>query len=70
MTHSLTASENSRLLFWSRVREFAVPTSMIESATARRAVGDWAGACAAAHVDVDLDLREVAGPRRSTTVRP
>jgi hypothetical protein len=60
MTHSLTASENSRLLFWSRVREFAVPTSMIESATARRAVGDWAGACAAAHVDVDLDLREVA----------
>jgi hypothetical protein len=60
MTHSQTANENSRLLFWSRVREFAVPTSMIESATARRAVGDWAGACAAAHVDVDLDLRTVA----------
>jgi hypothetical protein len=55
----LIANENSRLLFWSRVREFAVPPSMIESATARRAVGDWAGACAAACVDVDLNLRAV-----------
>ena len=70
MTHS--ADENSRLLFWSRVREFAVPTSMIESATARRAVGDWAGACAAARVDVDLDLRAVArthGQELATRVR-
>lgn len=50
---------NSRLLFWTRVREFAVPPSMIESATARRAVGDWSGACAAARVDVDLNLRVV-----------
>lgn len=33
---------------------------MIESATARRLAGDWAGACAAARVDVDLNLREVA----------
>lgn len=32
---------------------------MIETATARRAVGDWAGACAAARIDVDLDLRAV-----------
>jgi hypothetical protein len=32
---------------------------MIETATARRAAGDWAGACAAARVDVDLDLRAV-----------
>lgn len=55
--HSRAANGDSRLLFWSRVREFAVPTSMIESATARRATGDWAGACAAAHVDVDLNLR-------------
>jgi hypothetical protein len=55
--HPFIANENSRLLFWSRVREFAVPPSMIESATARRAVGDWAGACAAARVDVDLNLR-------------
>lgn len=60
MTHSMTANENSRLLFLSRVREFAVPTPMIESATARRLAGDWAGACAAAHVDVDLDLRALA----------
>jgi hypothetical protein len=57
--HPLTANENSRLLFWSHVREVAVPPPMIESATARRAVGDWAGACAAAHVDVDLNLRAV-----------
>jgi len=41
------------------VREFAVPPSMIESATAHRSVGDWAGACAAARVDVDLNLRAV-----------
>nr|WP_278264524.1 hypothetical protein [Nocardia sp. AG03] len=33
---------------------------MIETATARRRVGDWAGACAAAGVDVDLDLRALA----------
>src|SRR3954468_15532596 len=58
--HPLTANENSRLLFWARVREFAVPPSMIESATARRTVGDWAGACAAARVDVDLNLRAIA----------
>ncbi|QKV80381.1 hypothetical protein [Amycolatopsis sp. Hca4] len=55
--HPLTANEDFRLSFWARVREFAVPPSMIESATARRVVGDWAGACAAARVDVDLDLR-------------
>ncbi|GID51582.1 hypothetical protein Aca07nite_88570 [Actinoplanes capillaceus] len=36
-----------------------MPPSMIESATARRVAGDWAGACAAAHVDVDLNLRAV-----------
>ncbi|MFD4022610.1 hypothetical protein ACFWRV_03705 [Streptomyces sp. NPDC058576] len=46
--------------FWPRVREFAVPASMIETATARRAAGDWAGACAAAGVDTDLQLRSVA----------
>ncbi|UPZ32904.1 hypothetical protein MUK60_37015 [Streptomyces sp. LRE541] len=49
----------SHLLMWRRVREYAVPPSMIENATARRAVGDWAGACAAARVYVDLDLRAV-----------
>src|SRR5947208_7521245 len=60
---SWTANGDSRRLFWLRVREFAVPPSMIESATARRAMGDWAGACAAARVDVDLDLRAVARAR-------
>ncbi|MEU9702503.1 hypothetical protein [Streptomyces sp. NPDC047981] len=49
----------SFLSFWLRVREFAVPPSMIATATARRLSGDWAGACAAARVDVDLDLRSV-----------
>ncbi|AIS01348.1 hypothetical protein [Streptomyces glaucescens] len=48
-----------RLLMWQRVREYAVPPSMIETATARRAAGDWAGACAAARIDTDLDLRAV-----------
>ncbi len=51
---------DSRPSYWPRVREFAVPPSMIETATARRLAGDWAGACAAAGVDVDLNLRSVA----------
>src|SRR5262249_48641508 len=55
--------DDTRLLLWLRVREFAVPPSMIERATSRRAVGDWAGACAAARVDVDLNLRAVARSR-------
>ncbi len=33
---------------------------MIEGATARRLVGDWSGACTAAHVDVEVDLRSLA----------
>ncbi|MEV2238181.1 hypothetical protein [Micromonospora sp. NPDC049891] len=56
---SLAANADTRLSLWRRVREYAVPPSMIEAATARRRVGDWAGACAAARVDVDLDLRAV-----------
>ncbi|MGQ4398010.1 hypothetical protein ACN6K5_001013, partial [Streptomyces violaceoruber] len=59
-THLVNGDSDSRLSFWQRVREFAVPPSMIETATARRRAGDWAGACAAAAVDVDLDLRSVA----------
>jgi hypothetical protein len=54
------ANRDSRLSFWLRVREFAVPPSMIETATARRQAGDWAGACAAAGLDVDLAPRSVA----------
>jgi hypothetical protein len=70
--HPPTANGRSRLTFWSHVREFAVPTSMIESATARRAAGDWSGACAAARVDVDLNLRALArshGSEVAATVR-
>ncbi|GED90317.1 hypothetical protein [Streptomyces sp. 6-11-2] len=59
MAHHLANEIPTRLLMWQRVREYAVPPSMIETATARRAVGDWAGACAAARVDVDFDLRAV-----------
>ena len=58
LTH--TANGDSRHSFWPRVREFAVPASMIETAAARRLAGDWAGACAAAGFDVDLNLRSVA----------
>lgn len=59
--HSSTANGMaSRHSFWLRVREFAVPPSMIETATARRRAGDWAGACAAAGFEVDIDLRAMA----------
>lgn len=58
-----TVNGDSRLSFWLRVREFAVPPSMIEAATARRRAGDWAGACAAAGIDVDFNLRFVARTR-------
>ncbi|MFJ9562224.1 hypothetical protein ACIRQQ_19505 [Streptomyces fuscichromogenes] len=54
---------DTRLALWLRVREFAVPATMIETATARRNSGDWAGACAAAGFDVDLDLRALARSR-------
>jgi hypothetical protein len=59
MAHHFANTIPARLLMWQRVREYAVPPSMIETATARRAVGDWAGACAAARIDADLDLRAV-----------
>ncbi|MGW5918131.1 hypothetical protein ACWFPY_04000 [Nocardia fluminea] len=42
------------------MRELAVPPGMIEAATARRLVGDWSGACAAANVDLEVDLRALA----------
>ncbi|WP_422741183.1 hypothetical protein ACN27B_19450 [Micromonospora sp. WMMD754] len=56
---SPAANAESRLSLWLRVRGYAVPPSMIQTATERRRVGDWAGACAAARVDVDLSLRAV-----------
>ncbi|GHG09364.1 hypothetical protein GCM10017667_47110 [Streptomyces filamentosus] len=52
--------EDTRLSLWRRVRAHAVPPSMIETATARRLAGDWAGACAAAGVDLDLAPRTLA----------
>ncbi|OKI17420.1 hypothetical protein [Streptomyces sp. CB03911] len=67
-----TAYGDSRRTLWLRVREYAVPPAMIETATARRTAGDWAGACAAAGVDVDLDLRSLArshGPEIAARIR-
>ncbi|MEU2392320.1 hypothetical protein [Streptomyces sp. NPDC007369] len=58
-----TVNGDSRTSFWLRVREYAVPPSMIETATARRRAGDWAGACAASGFDVDLRLGAVARAR-------
>ncbi|MGW4384617.1 hypothetical protein [Kitasatospora sp. NPDC004531] len=52
--------EDTRTCFWPRVRQFAVPPAMIETATALRESGDWGGACAAARFDVHLDVRAVA----------
>ena len=43
-----------------RILRYAVPRWMIERATERRLDGDWRGACAAANVDVDLDLSAIA----------
>jgi hypothetical protein len=63
--HTPDANGADRLLLWLRIREFAVPPPMIESATARRVAGDWGGACAAARVDVDLNLRGLAKTRGS-----
>ncbi|NUS57973.1 MAG: hypothetical protein HOV66_24425, partial [Streptomycetaceae bacterium] len=57
---SMVDGDLTRLLFWRDVREYAVPPSMVTTATARRSAGDWAGACAAARVDVDLHVRAVA----------
>ncbi|WP_433058643.1 hypothetical protein [Dactylosporangium sp. CS-033363] len=66
------ANGETRLHVWRLVRAFAVPPPMIETSTARRTAGDWAGACAAAHVDVDLNLRRLArqrGPDLAARVR-
>jgi hypothetical protein len=68
----MRSANDTRLLIWLRVREFAVPPAMIETATARRLAGDWAGACAAARVDVDLHPRAVArthGDRIASQIR-
>lgn len=59
--HPPTANgTDPRLSFWLRVRNFAVPPSMIETATERRVAGDWPGACAAANFDTEIDLRAVS----------
>ncbi|MFD8595113.1 hypothetical protein ACFV1L_08950 [Kitasatospora sp. NPDC059646] len=60
MHHTSPTDEDTRTCFWPRVRRFAVPPAMIETATARRELGDWGGACAAARFDVELDVRALA----------
>ncbi|MFI0352151.1 ankyrin repeat domain-containing protein [Actinomadura sp. 9N407] len=48
-----------------RIRRYAVPRSMIERGAGRRLAGDWRGACAAAGMDVEVDLADVARLRDS-----
>lgn len=57
----LTAQRRAELAMYQRVRRHAVPGWMIEAATERRLAGDPAGACAAAGVELDVDLARVAG---------
>ncbi|MEU8228159.1 ankyrin repeat domain-containing protein [Actinoplanes sp. NPDC048967] len=47
-------------LRYRRELNLCAPPAMIAAATERRLAGDWRGACAAALVEVDLDLRAVA----------
>ncbi|MGK5554083.1 ankyrin repeat domain-containing protein [Actinomadura kijaniata] len=51
---------DQELSTWRTARRYAVPRWMIEQATERRLAGDWRGACAAAHVDVDIDPADLA----------
>ncbi|MFJ8691618.1 ankyrin repeat domain-containing protein [Streptomyces roseolilacinus] len=52
---------------WQRARRYAVPRWMIERATAHRLAGDWAAACATAHVDLAFDPAGVAGRHGADT---
>ncbi len=62
--HPPTANgTDPRLSIWLRVRKYAVPPTMIETATERRLAGDWSGACAAAGFDAEIDLRAVTRRR-------
>ncbi|WP_282693805.1 hypothetical protein [Streptomyces sp. CC208A] len=72
MLMSTPVREDTRLSLWRRARAYAVPPATIETATARRLAGDWAGACAAAGVDLDLAPRTLArthGTELATRVR-
>lgn len=55
-----SANPETRLSLWLHVRHYAVPLPLIDTATARRRAGDWAGACAAAGLDVDFTPRSLA----------
>ena len=52
---------------WRSVRRYAVPGQMIERATERRLAGDWRGACAAAGIDVAVDLDTVRNDHGAET---
>jgi len=57
---SAAQARRGELASWEQVRRYAVPRWMITQAAERRLAGDWRGACAAANVDVEFDLGEVA----------
>jgi hypothetical protein len=66
------ATVRDELPGWAAARRYGVPSSMVVAATERRVAGDWRGACAAARMDIALDLdrterfygRDVAGAVR------
>ncbi|MFI6762814.1 ankyrin repeat domain-containing protein [Micromonospora sp. NPDC050417] len=55
-----TPPGNAGLRVWQRIRRYAVPAAMVEACTAARVAGDWRAGCAAARIDVGVDLAEVA----------
>ncbi|MEU8438176.1 ankyrin repeat domain-containing protein [Streptomyces sp. NPDC029216] len=61
------ALTNEDAASWQRIRRYAVPRWMIERATAHRLAGDWRAACAAAGVEVTVDLTALA-PAYGTAV--
>jgi hypothetical protein len=50
---------DDRVVGWRNARRYGVPASTVAAASKRRAAGDWAGACAAAQVEVRFRLANV-----------
>lgn len=60
-TDELPEERGTVLAMYQRVRWYAVPAWMTEAVAERRAAGDVEGACAAAGIDLDVDLAKVKG---------
>jgi hypothetical protein len=59
VTGHLPESIATQVPGWLTARRYAVPAWLVAQATQRRAAGDWRGACAAAGVDVAVDLAAI-----------